>query len=45
MNYTTEYNHEYNQYINEYSYNEYINKYSYSRGVQSGLGVEMTRSG
>lgn len=41
MNYTTEYNHEYENII-KYINNKYIyNKYSYSRGVQSGLGEEL----
>jgi len=40
MNYTTEY-----EYIVKYVNNKYINKYSYSRGVQSGLGAELARSG
>lgn len=44
MNYTTEYNHEYENII-KYINNKYIYKYSYSRGVQSGLGEELARSG
>jgi hypothetical protein len=40
MNYTTEYNHEYENII-KYINNKYIYKYSYSRGVQSGLGEEL----